>query len=100
MQDENVMSSATDGRLKIYVSIRISSQKHVRVMYTPYTPLLYSNTGVCRGIHIFLIFAPKHKLWVIGEAVLTSTHNLCFGAKIRTIGIPLQTPVLLYKSWV
>ena len=32
-----------------------------------------------------------------GEAVLTSTHNLCFGAKIRKIGIPLHTPVLLYK---
>ena len=32
------------------------------------------------------------------EAVLTSTHNLCFGAKIRKIGIPLQTPVFLYKS--
>ena len=26
-----------------------------------------------------------------------STHNLCFGAKIRKIGIPLHTPVLLYK---
>ena len=23
-----------------------------------------------------------------GEAVLTSTHNLCFGAKITKIGIP------------
>ena len=34
------------------------------------------------------------------EAVLTSTHNLCFGAKIRKIGIPLHTPVLLYKSGV
>ena len=33
-------------------------------------------------------------------AVLTSTHNLCFGAKIRKIGIPLRTPVLLYKSGV
>ena len=32
--------------------------------------------------------------------VLTSTHNLCFGAKIRKIGIPLHTPVLLYKSGV
>ena len=29
-----------------------------------------------------------------------STHNLCFGAKIRKIGIPLHTPVLLYKSEV
>ena len=36
----------------------------------------------------------------LAEAVLTSTHNLCFGAKIRKIGIPLQTPVLLYKSEV
>ena len=31
----------------------------------PYTPLLYSKTGVCRGISIFLIFAPKHILWVL-----------------------------------
>ena len=26
----------------------------------------------------------------------TSTHNLCFGAKIRKIVIPMHTPVLLY----
>ena len=32
----------------------------------------------------------------LGEAVLTSTHNLCFGAKIRKIGISLHTQVLLY----
>ena len=52
-----------------------------------------------------------------GEAVLTSTHNLCFGAKIRRVGsneypqsmfgakirkmgIPLHTPVLLYENGV
>ena len=29
-----------------------------------------------------------------------STHNLCFRAKIRKIGIPLHTPVLLYESGV
>ena len=34
------------------------------------------------------------------EAILTSTHNLCFGAKIRKPGIPLQTQVFLYKSGV
>ena len=32
--------------------------------------------------------------------MFTSTHNLCFGAKIRKIGIPLHAPVLLYKSGV
>ena len=34
------------------------------------------------------------------KVVLTSTCNLYFGAKIRKIGIPLLTPVLLYKSGV
>ena len=38
----------------------------------PFTPpLLYSKTGVYRGIHNFLIFALKHRL---SEAVLTCTH--------------------------
>ena len=32
-----------------------------------------------------------------GQEVLTSTHNLCFGAKIRKIGVPLQTPVFNIK---
>ena len=27
-----------------------------------YTPLLYSKAGVCRGISIFVIFAPKHRV--------------------------------------
>ena len=27
----------------------------------------------------------------------TGSHNVCFGAKIRKIGIPLHTIVLLYK---
>ena len=29
-----------------------------------------------------------------------STHNLCFGAKIRKIDMPLHTPDLLYKDGV
>ena len=33
-------------------------------------------------------------------AVLTSTHNLCFGANIRKIGMPLHTPISLYKSGI
>ena len=31
----------------------------------PCTPLLYSKIGVCRGIPNFLIFALKHRLWVL-----------------------------------
>ena len=43
---------------------------------------------------IFLIFAQNIDRWYTlepprrGEALLTSIHNLCFGAKIRKIGIP------------
>ena len=36
----------------------------------------------------------------LAEAILTSAHNLCFGAKIRFLGIPLQTPFFLCKSGV
>ena len=28
---------------------------------------------------------------------LEEFHNLCFGSKIRKIGIPQQTPILLYE---
>ena len=33
--------------------------------------------------------------YTLDEAVLTSTNNLCFGAKIRKIGILLHTPVFM-----
>ena len=53
---------------------------------------------------IFLIFAQNidcgYTLRPPREAVLTSTHNLCFRAKIRKICIPLHTLVLLYISGV
>ena len=46
-----------------------------------YTPLLYSKTGVYRGIHNFLsffFFALKHRVWVLVRTVLTCTHSQCF----------------------
>ena len=39
----------------------------------------------------------KKKMILFGKAVRTSTHNLCFGAKIRKIGIPLHTTVCYIK---
>ena len=45
---------------------------------------------------IFLFFAQNFDCGYMLEAVLMSTHNLCFGTKISKISIPLQTPVLLY----
>ena len=46
---------------------------------------------------IFYLFLHKNRLWVLGEAVLTSKHTLCFGAKLRKVGIPLYTPVFFIK---
>ena len=42
-----------------------TSCKHVRVMYTRLHPTFIYKTGVYRGIHFFLIFALKHRLWVL-----------------------------------
>ena len=51
--------------------------------------------------YIFLIFTQNIDCgYMLGEAVLMSTHNLCFAQKITKICIPLHTPVLLYKSGV
>ena len=67
---------------------------------TPYTQLLYSKTGVYRGIQFFLIFAPKQILWVlvrtasymwvlVRTASLTCTHSM-FWAKILEIHLKLS----------
>ena len=54
-------------------------------------------------VDIFLIFARTIGCGYMLEPprrVPTSAHNLCFGTKIRKIGISLHSPVLLYKSGV
>ena len=40
----------------------------------PETLLLYKKTGVCRGIPVFLIFAPKHRLWVLVRTASASLN--------------------------
>ena len=35
-----------------------------------------------------------------GKAVLTSTHKLCFGSKIRKKDLLLYTQILLHKSGI
>ena len=32
---------------------------------SPHTPLFYNKNGIHKGISIFLIFHPKHRLWVL-----------------------------------
>ena len=52
----------------------------------------------------FLIFAQNidcgYKLEPPRRGGSNEYHNLCFGAKLRKIGLPPHTPFLLYKSGV
>ena len=48
-----------------YMYLGKASGKHVHVIYTPLYPTFICETGVYRGIPIFLIFASKHRLWVL-----------------------------------
>ena len=50
--------------------------------FDPLKPHFYIVKLRLTGVYIiFLISAQKHRLWVLGEAVLTSAHNLCFEQK-------------------
>ena len=64
-----------------YFCSKHTSQKHTYIILTPLN--LCSKTGVSRGIHYFCYFCSKN----IDEAVLTSTHNLCFEQKHENIRI-------------
>ena len=47
-----------------------------------------------QNLHCGYTLEPPHR------GGLTSTHNVCFGSKIRKLGIPLETPVVPYKIGV
>ena len=51
-------------------------------MYAPLHPLLYNKIGVYMGIHFFLIFALKHRLWVL---VRTTINVLSIDKKNITL---------------
>ena len=59
-----------------------------------------------KNAYIFLISSQKHMLWVfirstrrLGEALLMSTHNICFCREIRKIlcGYPLLSVAMQYS---
>ena len=65
----------------------------------PLTSLFYLvKTGVYRGLHIFLIFALKHILWVPNEMALTCTHNICFEQKYENSQPNLTENCHFYSS--
>ena len=48
-----------------------ASQVNMSMLFTSHhTPLLYSKTGVYRGIHYVLNFSLNHRLWVLVRTAL------------------------------
>ena len=81
--------------------VHCSHKKNLPMQYKEIFKVV-ENEIFCTKILIFFLFV--FKTLIVGtrqnrlaEAVLTCTHNLCFGAKIRKIGIPLHTPVYYIK---
>ena len=56
---------------------------------------LLTPSKICTPEYIYTCVFLAHANWTL---FLPKT-NLCFGAKVRKIGIPLHTSVMLYKSW-
>ena len=46
-------------------------------------------------VYFFLISAPKHRLWVHIEAVLTCTHNQCFEQNVK--GMPFLIFIIKFS---
>ena len=70
--------------------------ENMPMQYTEIFKVVKNENFQWKFLDIFLIFAQN----IDCGYTLTNTHNLCFGAKIRKIGIPLHTPFFLYKSGV
>ena len=79
----------------VYLCVCNQHYENMPMQYAEILKVVKNESFHPNFFYIFLIFAQN-----IDCGVLTSTHNLCFGAKIRKIGISLHTPVLLYKSGV
>ena len=72
-------ADARPGQLQLVFNIKITCSCDLY----PLHPTFYGKTGVYRGIHYFLIFALKHRLWVLirNASVLMVTEDLCFEQK-------------------
>ena len=78
--------------------VPIRKKQHYENLPMQYTEIFLALKIENFQFDIFLIFAQNLRLCVhVRTASPTCIHNLCFGAKIRKIGLPRQTSVFLYK---
>ena len=53
--------------------------------------------GVAGAKPNFLIFDPKHRLWVLVRAILTCIHNLCFSKNKNIKKFPVKIFIFTTK---
>ena len=74
--------SASGGKSIMFLGNNFVHQENMSVKYIPpHISLLYSKTGVCRGIPTFLVFDPKHRLWILIRTASARTLYQCFEEK-------------------
>ena len=84
----------------MYTPLKPTSIKHYENLPMQHTEIFKvvknENFQKKKKIDIFLIFAQTIDCgYAIGEAVLSSTHNLCFGAKTKKNRYTPEYPSLL-----
>ena len=75
----------------VFVTYLSKHQENMSVKcIPPYTPLVYSRIGVCRGIPIFLIFVLKHRLWVLVRTACI-LHGEVFVMRFSVVAVGRST---------
>ena len=84
--------------------LSLSHYENTTMQYTEIFKVVKNEDFQQNFFYIFLIFARNidcgYMLEPPWRGASNDYHNLCFGAKIRKIAIPLHTPVLKFQSGV
>ena len=83
----------------ISIILQTHHDKSPMLFIPPNTPLLCGKTGVYRGIHYFLIFALKHRLWVLTIYILSKNITV-FHQKIVIFTAVENHSILLRRFYI
>ena len=101
--DQRLCFRYTDSTISLLPKYKISSLQPSSVAVQPGLCPTWSetpNTGFVRTRLIFFYFCSKYRLWVhVRTASITSTHNLCFRAKLRKKVYPCKPQFYYIKVW-
>ena len=105
-QPYNTQNLNTRGPMVMYSKLRgrmfrYPSGKHVRVIYYPLQPHFYIVKLGFAGVYIFFLFFffyPKHRSWVLGEAVLLTVVEALYS--LSTLGPCIHIHSIVYPQSV